>query len=509
MVKSPGPKHSKPRREPVTIDLDPKEVERKPAAAENNSPGTAASAQEGGAAATPTSDTGAPEPKAAGAKAQESQAASVTASSESGAKATADSAEAARARADATGTTARESAHTSSSVKPETAKGGPATDRKATGPSVTPAGAGAAGGSTPPPGTRSGGSAAPRRGTALLAGLAGGLIALLLVAVLQWAGMWPLGTPARGSAELAELRLQVDELRQTVAAGEPALTSEDLDARIGEAVEAGVSPLREELGTLQGNVADGGGEPVDLQPLQERLETLEASIAALRDEGSPDAALAGLDERFATLEARLEAAEADASPDEELAARLDGLEQNLAAVQAELGERADEPRAALVIAVSALKAAIDRGDGFQTELETYAALTPDAESAAALGAYAAGGVPTRNAILAELPPAADRMAAAGREREEGDDFLGNLWQSARDLVAVRPIGSVEGDSVEAIVARLEAAVRDGEYGRALAEYDTLPPAAQSAGADFMEGVRARHEADTLMDEALTRALRAS
>ena len=58
-------------------------------------------------------------------------------------------------------------------------------------------------------------------------------------------------------------------------------------------------------------------------------------------------------------------------------------------------------------------------------------------------------------------------------------------------------------------ARLEAAIREGDYGRALSEYETLPPAAQAAGADFMDGVRARHDADTIVDEALTRALRAS
>lgn len=235
---------------------------------------------------------------------------------------------------------------------------------------------------------------------------------------------------------------------------------------------------------------------------------MESALATIGD-GSPDGLQAEADERLAALETRVEAIEAGAGQDDELAARMDGLEQELAAVRTEMGERADEPRAALVIAASALKMAIDRGNGFQSELETYASLAPDAESVASLGAFAEAGVPTRSAILADLPAAADRMVAAGRARDEGADFLGNLWQSARDLVAVRPIGAIEGDSTEAIVARLEAAVREGEYGTALSEYEALPAAAQSAGADYMEGVRARHEVDGLMDEALTGALRAS
>lgn len=518
MVKSPGPKHSKPRKEPVTIDLDPKEVERKPAAGASSSAdaptskpdaGAAGPATEGDKPRTSQGDTAAgPHAKPA----SPSQTAT-SASSTSGPKASSDRSESPKAgsasSSAAAGATSASAGGASSGESKPVSKEGSGSVRKSTGAAVPPSGAGGAGGSTTPPGARGAPPSAPRRGTALLAGIAGGLIALFLVAVLQWAGMWPIGTTARGSGEVAELRMQVEDLRQAMAAGEPEFTAEELDARIGEAVESGVAPLREEIASLQSEAADAGGEPVDLQPIQERLDTLETSLAALGDGASPEAAPAEVEERFSALESRLDAIEADAGADDELASRLSDLEQQVAAIQSELGERADEPRAALVIAASALKAAIDRGDAFQTELETYAALSPDAESAAALGAYADEGVPTRNAILAELSPAADRMVAAGREREESDDFFGNLWQSARDLVTVRPIGSVEGDSVEAMVARLEAAIREGDYRRALSEYDTLPPAAQAAGADFIDGVRARHEADALVDEALTRALRAS
>lgn len=342
-----------------------------------------------------------------------------------------------------------------------------------------------------------------------MAGLAGGLIALLLVALLQWAGVWPIGSAPRESTSFADMQAQVDELRDAIAASGPALSADDISARIGEDVEAGIAPLREEIASLQAGIGEAGGEPVDLQPLETRLDELEAAIAGLGEGGSPDAGIAEIEERFAALDARLEALESTDGPADDLTARLDEIEQALTAVQSELSEREGEPRAALVIAASALKTAIDRGDGFQAELDTYAALAPDSEGVTSFGAYAADGVPTHNALLVDLPDAADRMVAAGRQREESDDFIANLWQSARDLVSVRPVGTIEGDSVEALVARLEAAVRSGDYGAALAEYEQLPPAAQSAGADFMDRVRARHEIDTLVNEALTRALRAS
>jgi hypothetical protein len=519
MVKSPGPKHSKPRKEPVTIDLDPKEVERKPASGASSSADAPTSrtdagagvdsATEGDKPGTSRGDTAAgPQAKPASPSQTATSASSSTGPNTSADRSASPKAGSAPSSAAASATSSSAGSDAAGKSKP-VSKEGSGSDRKSTGAAVPPSGAGGAGGPTPHPGARGAPPSAPRRGTALLAGIAGGLIALLLVAVLQWAGMWPIGTTARSSGEVAELRMQVEELRQAMAAGEPELTGDELDARIGEAVESGVAPLREEIASLQAEAADAGDEPVDLQPLQERLDALEASLAGLSDGASPETALAEVEERFSALESRLAAIEADAEANDELASRMSELEQQVAGIQSDLGERADEPRAALVIAASALKAAIDRGHGFQTELETYAALSPDAESAAALGNYAADGVPTRSAILAELSPAADRMVDAGRDRQESDDFLGNLWQSARDLVTVRPIGSVEGDSVEAIVARLEAAIREGDYGRALSEYETLPPAAQSAGADFMDGVRARHDADMIVDEALTRALRAS
>lgn len=305
------------------------------------------------------------------------------------------------------------------------------------------------------------------------------------------------------------MQTQVDELRDAIAASGPALSAEDISARISEDVEAGLAPLREEIASLQASIGEAGGETADLQPIESRLDELEAALAGLGEGGSPDAGIAKIDERFGALESRLDAMESADGPADDLTARLEELEQGLTAVQSELSEREGEPRAALVIAASALKAAVDRGDAFQAELDTYAALAPDADGVTSLGAYAADGVPTHNALLADLPDAADRMVAAGREREESDDFIANLWQSARDLVTVRPVGTIEGDSVEAIVARLEAAVRSGDYGAALSEYEQLPPAAQSAGVDFMDRVRARHEIDTLVNEALTRALRAS
>jgi len=541
MAKPPGTKHSKPRKEPVTIDLDPKDVQRK-------ADTSAAAASSAGAAAQPTA---APKPAPGTPETQKPSTASAGSSAASQAKP--DEA--------APGPTAAKAEAPKPEQKPEPAKPAQAGAAKSSDkepekpakaevppkagsaagsvpPRSTPSGGagGPGGGSTPPPGPRPAATAPAGRGSnALLAGVAGGLIALALVAGLQWAGVWPGGASPRDSAEVAELRLEVQELRQSLAAAATSPEVGDLDARITEAVEASAAALSQRIEALEQAAVAPGGEAVELGPLQAQLDELEAAIAALGDGTSPEGAvqevdgrLAGLSQRLDALEAaapdtatgaaeeqladmsaRVEALEAAGGEVDDLVARLAGIEEQLSSVVSELGERADEPRAALVLAASSLRAAIERGGSFEAELEIYAALAPEAEGVAELGAHAANGVDSNAELIADLPGAVDRMLIAGRERREADGVLDGLWQSARDLVTVRPVGVVEGDGVDAVIARLEAAVRAGDHGRALDEYDALPSAAQAAGADFMDRVRARHQVDTLVDQALSQALRAS
>jgi hypothetical protein len=541
MAKPPGTKHSKPRKEPVTIDLDPKDVQRK-------ADTSAAAASSAGAAAQPTAAPkpapGTPETHKPSAASAGSSAASQAKPDEAAPGPTAAKAEAPKpeqkpepakpAQADAAKSSDKEPEKPAKAEVPPKAgsAAGSVPPR-----STPPGGAGGpGGGSTPPPGPRPAATAPAGRGSnALLAGVAGGLIALALVAGLQWAGVWPGGASPRDSAEVAELRLEVQELRQSLAATATGPEAGDLDARITEAVEASAVALSQRIEALEQAAVAPDGEAVELGPLQAQLDELEAAIAALGDGTSPEGAVQEVDGRLADLSQRLDALEA-AAPDtatgaaeeqladmsarvealeaaggeaDDLAARLAAIEEQLAGVVSELGERADEPRAALVLAASSLRAAIERGGSFEAELEIYAALAPEAEGVAELGAHAANGVDTNAELIADLPGAVDRMLIAGRERREADGVLDGLWQSARDLVTVRPVGVVEGDGVDAVIARLEAAVRAGDHGRALDEYDALPSAAQAAGADFMDRVRARHQVDTLVDQALSQALRAS
>ena len=362
----------------------------------------------------------------------------------------------------------------------------------------------------------------PRRGAGggLVAGLLGGVAALALAAGLQLSGLLPglvpAPSPAPAAADhgpaIAALEAQLSELRETVSA----LGAGDdgaLAARLAEAEER-ITGLADGLESLRGEIAglamrpEGEGTaaaPVDLAPIEARIAAVEAALATLPDASASDAALAALGERLDALRGEIDAGRDGQA---QAASRLDALEAEMRTLAGRVDEQAEAPATAIIIAASSLKAAIDRGTPFTTELDTYAALVPDAPQLDALRALAAAGVPTRAQLAAESDAAANAMIAAEQRIDPEAGIADRLWGSMMGLVQVRPIGMVEGEGVPEIAARLDAAVRAGDYERALAEFETLPPAAKAAGEGFIARLRARHAADRLADAALAAALKA-
>jgi len=100
------------------------------------------------------------------------------------------------------------------------------------------------------------------------------------------------------------------------------------------------------------------------------------------------------------------------------------------------------------------------------------------------------------------------MVAAATPVDENAGFLQNLLSSAESLVKVRPIGAVEGAGAPETVARMEVAVNQGDYAKALSEYDTLPEAVKAAGADFAGKLKARIEVETQVDALISGAMKA-
>lgn len=461
MVKTPKTRHSKSHRDPVTIELQPGEVSRvvdEPAPAETLNEAAAADA---GKPEAVTEDTAAQE-------AIRAESADFEPWEEN---------EAARKAA------AEQADHAGSGYGFDDTPRRPATAEST----------GAADGST----------AQPKRGVAngIATGLIGAVIALVGVGALQYAGV--LGAPGAG-ASLSGVNSDIAALKTQIAAISNSENGGDAAARV-KVLSDEIDQVKTEVAALKSSVASEAGDAQATGELRDKVAAMETAVAALGKADNTAADLSPLNEKIGALDAMMKSA-SDAATQQQ--SQLGALEQSVSQLSAKVEAQASQPKIALSIAASALKAAIDRGAPFSAELETFAAISPDAPQLAALRPYAEKGVPTAADIAADTDAAANAMVAAGEPVDQNAGFLQNLMASAEKLVKVRPVGAVEGKGVPETVARLEAAVKQGDYAKALAEYATLPDAAKAAGADFAGKLKARLEVGTQVDALIASAMKA-
>lgn len=467
MVKTPRTRHSNAEREPMTIELGPDEVSRVSTEAE----------------ASPTDM----EPGAETVK--EDIAASET-GTEPGDHAAQPAAE----------TPTDEAAREASMPLDEEPR--PAAGRADTSETAERPSAWADAPAAPPP-------ARSRSGAALAAGLAGGLIVLVGGGLLQFAGVLgtpaapdsPAGIPASVETDIATLKSDVEGLK--AAPGDTG----DVSGRV-DALSQALDQVKADVASLRQAVESGSsGETAGSEAINAKIAEIETRINAIGP--SPDGAtredIAALNDKIAGVEALARAAgEADSSINN----RLGALEQSIAALTGKVDSQAQQPKVALAIVASALKAAVERGSPFEPELETLAAVAPQAPGLAELRPYAEKGIATRAEIVAETDAAAAAIIAAARPPSEDAGYFERLLSSAESLVTVRPIGAVEGPGVPETVARMEVALKAGDLAKAIAEFDTLPEPAKTAGAAFADKIRARLAVEQLADQAIASAMQA-
>lgn len=350
------------------------------------------------------------------------------------------------------------------------------------------------------------GDPSARRGgrSLLAAGFVGGVAVFALIYGLRAVGL--VDVPGKGGEDLAAvetLRAEVAALKQEVAGlrtGGDAGLGDDVTA-IAQVVDA----LKAEIATLRQAVEAGGaGEGAASAALEARLQAVEGQVTALAQGGTVD---------LSAVEARIAAAETLARSAGEagsaLQDRVAQIEQALSLLSEKVDAQGAQPKIALAIASAALRSAIERGGAFLAEMETFAAVAPDAPELAALRGYAEAGIASRADIAAGMERAAAAMIAAGAPENPDAGFFERLLDSARSLVSVRPVGDVAGPGVPETVARMEVAVKAGDLDKAMTEFDTLPEAVKAAGSAYAETIRARLEVERLVDAAVASAMKAA
>ncbi|WP_027169101.1 COG4223 family protein [Mesorhizobium sp. WSM3224] len=334
---------------------------------------------------------------------------------------------------------------------------------------------------------------------AIAAGLIGGVIALAGGGLLQAVGL--LGAPGSSGGSLDGVNVEIAALKSEIAGLKE---SGDTGAKV-DGLSSALAQVKTDVAALKSS-AGQGGDGTEIKALSDKVGQLETNVAELQKNGNAAPVdLGPLNEKLAGLDALVKST-ADAAKAED--GRVAALEQSVSQLSGKVEAQASQPKIALAIAASALKAALDRGAPFATELDTFAAIAPDAPELSVLRSYAEKGVPTRATIASEVDAAANAMVEAATPVDQNAGFFQSLVSSAESLVQVRPVGAIEGKGAPETVARLEVAVNQGDYAKALSEYDTLPDAAKAAGADFAGKLKARLEVEKQLEALIAGAMKA-
>lgn len=355
-------------------------------------------------------------------------------------------------------------------------------------------------------------------GPVLAAGLGGGLIgAVALGAFLHFSGALP-GTAFEGDVD----RLASVESR--LAAAMDFTRSET--SRLGTQM----SRFEEELGALEPERVTGIEE--NLSALQQEARKVESRLAAIDSRfeevaATRDARLAELKAGIADLQGQLDALRLQLPP-AGLAAkvgandrRLDALETGIGALGPQvaglseelsvLTEKVNEPsgaeKAALGTALAGLARAFEGGQPFASELEAIKAVTGERPELEALEGAAEKGVPSLATLKQRFPDLVGRVLHA--EKTEGAD---GLWEklaaNASALVTVRRQGEVEGDSTEAVLARMERRLGEDDLKGAVEAGQALSGPAGEAATPWLQAAEARLQGEALIG-ALQTAVMAS
>jgi len=307
-------------------------------------------------------------------------------------------------------------------------------------------------------------------GRLIAAGVFGGALATVLGIVYHASGIIPTRADLTAADAVRQAQAVADKVSsfegrlaalETAASGLPALTEKVVALEKLEDTNRSRIENLENAMPVAGS-GDGSGNVVALGPIEARIAATETTLAALND-------------KVAGLSARLE----------EFAARPPP------AVESE--------RAARAIAIGLLRQGAESGRGFAVDLAMLKALGMDGDDIAALEPLAAKGAPTIPTLQAAFPSVVDAIIAATSAIDPDAGFFDRVAALGSSLVTIRPTAPIEGDTPEAIVSRMQAAVNRADLGTALDERQKLPPEGQAASASWAAAAADRDAIDAIVE----------
>ncbi len=346
------------------------------------------------------------------------------------------------------------------------------------------------------------------RSVALGAGLAGGLIGAAVVGFGILYVMPQTGGADDGQVAALDTRVsELGELFQTRTDGLFTRLSSVEELAAQHSNQIGAAPIAERLQALEGLAAQMQDDAAkfedrlaavdperltsELALLADTLRTASEDVRALKEAQLP----ADIPERVGQIAQGVNAA----------AEQINVLTLQVAALEEEVSRPDPTAEAALGIALANLTRAIDAGTAFDAELGAIAALAPEDPAVVALAEVAPKGVRSFASLTQEFSDLVDPLLTAER-RAGRETFYERIVGSALSIITVRRVGDVEGDTVEAIVARIETRLAQEDLAGALSEAKLLTGPAAEVAATWVGDVEARQQTDLLVRDLSARVL---
>jgi hypothetical protein len=295
-----------------------------------------------------------------------------------------------------------------------------------------------------------------------------------------------------------------------VAAGLGFFLAQYLAPKGTDELEARVETQAEAIDGITGLVAENTSQAEVLGATAETLgvttESLTGDLAAQAEQ------IAGLEAKIAELTAeinkpRVVASEAELSAD--LTALIANQKEEIAALQGDLKSMATfaegqietaqqeadaaalaEARAQARDGLNTVRLALSSGEAFEDALPLIAGAV---EIPAGLSA-AASGVATQSELQGSYGAAARSALAASNRELSGDSASDRVGLFFQDMIGARSLTPQDGDSPDAVLSRVEAAVQNGDLSAALTQIDALPENGKAELTEWSEKAKARNDA---------------
>lgn len=174
-------------------------------------------------------------------------------------------------------------------------------------------------------------------------------------------------------------------------------------------------------------------------------------------------------------------------------AELFAINQRVGRLEADQHDQA--AAAASALAASALQQAAQSSQPFDEDLKAVEPLLPANTDLRSLRRLAQIGAPTRSALASSFPEVAAKAAVAARTPGKDSGPFAEALHVVASIVTIRRVDKVAGKGPDAVLARAERLLNDGELDATLKALDDLPKDAQLSMTQWRSGLERRAEID--------------